>query len=107
MPIDVAKELTFTNRKVGAEEAQRLGLVTEVVDDPAAAAMELANTIAAKSPDAIRAAKRLLTEASDLSCADALKLETELQVPLLGSPNQLEAVQANMAKRAPEFVDPT
>ena len=37
---------------------------------------------------------------------DALKLETALQVSLLGSPNQVEAVQANMAKREPSFKDP-
>ena len=35
-----------------------------------------------------------------------VKLETELQVPLLGSPNQMEAVQANMMKRDPSFADP-
>jgi len=41
-----------------------------------------------------------------MSRADALKLETELQIPLLGSPNQTEAVQANMMKREPVFKDP-
>ena len=41
-----------------------------------------------------------------MSRADALKLETALQVTLLGSPNQMEAVQANMTKRDPDFKDP-
>jgi hypothetical protein len=41
-----------------------------------------------------------------MSRADALELETALQVALLGSANQMEAVQANMAKRAPDFKDP-
>lgn len=107
VPLDVAKELTFTHRTIGAEEAQRLRLITRVADDPVAAATGLARVIAGKSPHAIRAAKRLLNDANDLNRADALKLETELQVPLFGSPNQLEAVQANMAQRPPEFSDPT
>jgi len=66
----------------------------------------MAKAIATKSPHAIRAAKKLLNEAPGLSRADALKLETELQVPLLGSPNQMEAAQANMMKRDPSFADP-
>ena len=58
--IDVAKELTFTGRVFDGEEAARLGVVTRVADDPLAAARELAAEIAARSPDAVRAAKRLL-----------------------------------------------
>jgi hypothetical protein len=45
-------------------------------------------------------------EAPDLDTAAALRRETELQLPLLGSPNQLEAVQAVLGRRAPEFRDP-
>src|SRR4051795_3909894 len=55
--IDVAKELTFTGRVVSGSEGAVLGLVTRVADDPLAAALELAEQIAARSPDAIRAAK--------------------------------------------------
>ena len=58
--LDVAKELTFTGRIVGAEEAVQLGLVTRIAAEPLAAALALANEIAAKSPHAIRAAKLLL-----------------------------------------------
>ena len=103
---DVAKELTFTGRIVGAEEAVRLGLATRVEADPRAAALDLAKTIAAQSPHAIRAAKRLLDAAPALATRDRFLLETELQLSLLGSPNQLEAVTAVMTRRAPTFVDP-
>jgi enoyl-CoA hydratase/carnithine racemase len=103
---DVAKELTFTGRVVGAEEAVRIGLATRVETDPRAAALELARTIAAQSPHAVRAAKRLLDTAPSLSTPDRFLLETELQLSLLGSPNQLEAVTAVMTRRAPTFVDP-
>lgn len=102
---DVARELTYTGRRVSGTEALALGLVTRVVDDPQAEAKALADTIATKSPHAIRAAKALFERAPALGVAEGLALETELQLPLLGSKNQLEAVQANMQKRAPVFDD--
>jgi enoyl-CoA hydratase/carnithine racemase len=107
VPIDVAKELTFTGRTVSGTEASALGLVTRVADDPLAAAHELAAEIAKKSPDAVRAAKRLYDETwtSDDSAA-ALVLETDLQVGLIGSPNQIAAVMAGMSGEPPVFVDP-
>jgi enoyl-CoA hydratase/carnithine racemase len=104
--IDVAKELTFTGRPVSGAEARELGLVTRVADDPLAAALELAREIAAKSPDAVRSAKRLYNEAWNASPADALKLESELQTRLLGSPNQVAAVTAGMTKQPAAFEDP-
>lgn len=106
VPVDLAKELTFTGRIISGTEAAELGLATKVCDDPLEEALSMAKLIATKSPHAIRAAKRLLTDAPTLSRPDALKLETALQVALLGSPNQMEAVQANMAKRDPSFADP-
>jgi enoyl-CoA hydratase/carnithine racemase len=106
VPVDVAKELTFTGRIISGTEAVELGLATKVSDDPLADALETAKLIATKSPHAIRAGKALLRDAPGMSRADALKLETALQVTLLGSPNQTEAVQANMMKRDPSFEDP-
>jgi enoyl-CoA hydratase/carnithine racemase len=106
VPIDVAKELTFTARRVSGEEAAALGLVTRVADDPLAAARELAAEIAATSPEAVRAAKRLYEETWPAPAANALELETELQRSLMGSPNQLAAVVAGMKGEPPEFADP-
>ena len=60
--IDVAKELTFTARRIDGTEAARLGVVTRTADDPHAAAQELAAEIAQRSPDAVRGAKRLFDE---------------------------------------------
>jgi len=105
VPLDLAKELTFTGRVLSGAEAVELGLATKISEDPLRDAHEMAREIATKSPHAIRAAKKLLTDAPRLSRAEALKLETELQETLLGSPNQLEAVQANMMKREPSFGD--
>lgn len=103
---DVAAELTYTGRIVEAPEAAALGLVTRVCEDALGEATRLARVIAGKSPHAIRAAKRLYAAAPALDVRDAFLLETELQLELLGSPNQLEAVMARLQKRPPKFVDP-
>jgi enoyl-CoA hydratase/carnithine racemase len=105
--LDVAKELTFTGRFVEAEEALRLGLITRIADDARAAAHELAGEIASRSPDAIRHGKRLLNEAARARSEDALELEAELQRRLLGSPNQIAAVQAATSGEPAEFSDPS
>jgi enoyl-CoA hydratase/carnithine racemase len=103
--LDVAKELTFTGRVVSGEEAVALGLATRVSAKPREDALALAAEIAGKSPDAVRAAKRLLQESWQSSVADGLRLEEELQRSLIGKPNQLEAVKANFEKRTPKFKD--
>jgi enoyl-CoA hydratase/carnithine racemase len=103
--LDVAKELTFTGRIVGAEEARELGLVTRVVEEPLAVALEMAREIAGKSPDAIRYGKKLLEESWHADPATGLGLEASLQSELIGSPNQLEAVKANFEERPPKFAD--
>ncbi|MGA2924976.1 MAG: crotonase/enoyl-CoA hydratase family protein [Solirubrobacteraceae bacterium] len=105
--IDVAKELTYTARIVSGEEAHRLGLVTQLADDPLHAARELAAEIAAHSPDAVRAAKRLYDEAWTGTPAHTLALEAASQKRLIGSPNQVAAVTAGMTKQPAQFVDPS
>jgi enoyl-CoA hydratase/carnithine racemase len=104
--IDVAKELTYTARVLSGSEAGELGVVTHVVDDPLAAARELAAEIAERSPDAVRGAKRLLDEAWTGTPEQTLALEAEIQRGLIGSPNQLAAVTAGVTKQPAEFTDP-
>jgi enoyl-CoA hydratase/carnithine racemase len=104
--LDVAKELTFTGRIVRGSEAVTLGLATRLSESPRQDALALAREIASKSPDAIRAGKRLLNSASLVSVGEGLRMEESLQRGLIGGPNQVEAVQANMQKRAPQFRDP-
>jgi enoyl-CoA hydratase/carnithine racemase len=105
--IDVAKELAYTGRVFSGSEAHELGIVTHVEQDPLAAARELAAEIAAKSPDAIRGAKRLFDEAWTESPEQTLALEAAIQRGLIGSPNQLAAVTAGVTKQPAEFVDPS
>jgi len=102
---DVVRDLTYTGRVVTGEEALALGLVTRIEADPRGAALAAAHDVAAKNPAAIRAAKRLLNAATVVSPADGLMMESVEQQAILGSPNQVEAIAANMEKRPPRFAD--
>ncbi|HWW47181.1 MAG TPA: crotonase/enoyl-CoA hydratase family protein [Xanthobacteraceae bacterium] len=101
---DILRDLTFTGRVFSAQEAMSYGLATRVVEDPYKEAMEAAREIAGKSPDAIRAVKRLFNKLS-VDPAPALLAESVEQQKLIGSANQLEAVRANLDKREPRFSD--
>ncbi|WP_027544048.1 crotonase/enoyl-CoA hydratase family protein [Bradyrhizobium sp. WSM2254] len=101
---DILRDLTYTGRIFSAQEAMTYGLATRICDDPRAAALDVAREIAGKSPDAIRAAKRLLNNLS-VDPGPALLAESVEQQKLIGSANQTEAVRANLEKRAPRFAD--
>lgn len=101
---DVLRELTYTGRIFSAQEALSYGLATRIVDDPRAVALEVAREIAGKSPDAIRATKRMLNNLS-IDPGPALLAESVEQMKLMGGANQTEAVRANIEKRAPNFAD--
>ncbi|MET3916095.1 enoyl-CoA hydratase/carnithine racemase [Variovorax sp. OAS795] len=103
---DVVRELTFTGRVFSGEEALQLGFATRLAADPLAEALRMAHDIAARSPDAIRAGKRLLNAALSQGAGELLIAESVEQQALIGSPNQIEAVRANVERRAPGFSDP-
>lgn len=100
---DVIRRLTYTAAQIEAPQALSWGLVTELADDPKAAACALAEEIAGKSPSAIRAAKRLIAVAEDADEATVLLAESQEQSDLIGKPHQMEVIAANMSKRAPKF----
>ncbi len=100
---DVVRELTFTGRIFSGEEALRIGFATRLSADPLAEALQMAHDIATKSPDAIRAGKRLLNASLSHGVADLLIAESVEQQALIGSANQVEAVKANIERRAPRF----
>jgi enoyl-CoA hydratase/carnithine racemase len=104
--LDVAKELTFTGRIISGTEAGELGIATHVSENPFEKAMEMAREIAGKSPDAIRAAKKMLNASRFVSLEEGLSMEPEIQSTIISKPNQVEAVKANMENREPNFKDP-
>lgn len=102
---DVVRELCYTARIFDGAEALEYGFATRLSDDPHADAMELAHEIAGKSPDAVRANKRLLNMSRDQHAAEILLEESREQAGVIGRPNQIEAVMAGMAKRPGNFKD--
>ena len=104
--IDRLKELAFTGRVISGVEALASGLITDLKDDPYPAAVDLARDICNRSPDAIRAIKKLFDDSWRSAPREFLRREAELQMGVMGGRNQMEAVMANMEKRAPDFRDP-
>lgn len=101
---DALREWVYTAREFDAAEAQAAGLVTRLVEDPRGEALALARNIAGRSPDAVRSAKRLFGAMGSASEV-MLAMESAEQVALMRGENFREAVQANMARRRPEFRD--
>ncbi|MDX1784735.1 MAG: crotonase/enoyl-CoA hydratase family protein [Roseovarius sp.] len=101
---DVIRRMTYSATPVSAEQAAEWGLVTEIADDPLAVAEALASEIAGKSPSAIRAAKALIEYAeSGAPEDDVLLAESRAQTDLIGKPDQMEVISANLAGRPPKF----
>lgn len=102
---DQIRELTYTARVFSGAEAFDYGIATRICDDPYEAAHETAKQIAANSPSAIEAAKRMYN-AWPMTPLEALQMESDEQLKLMGSPNQRETLKAYQEKRAPVFEDP-
>lgn len=100
-----AAELILSGRTIGAEEAERIGLVSRVV--PAAELMTevsaLAETIASKSLPSLYAAKAALDTAMETSLADGLAFEKQAFAALFDTADQKEGMAAFREKRAPGF----
>ncbi|WIY23545.1 crotonase/enoyl-CoA hydratase family protein [Parasedimentitalea psychrophila] len=100
---DVLRRLTYTAEVVQAEQALNWGLVTELAKDPLVRAQDLASQIANQSPAAIRAAKRLIEQAEAEDRGSVLLAESTEQVALIGKPEQMEVIAAQMGGRKPVF----
>lgn len=102
---DIARELAMTGRIIDGAEANRIGLVTRESDTPHATAMELAHQLAELSPDAVRGVKRLFNNLYAKDAAEQFALERDIIGDLIGAPNQVEAITANLEQRTPRFTD--
>jgi enoyl-CoA hydratase/carnithine racemase len=100
-----ATELALTGETIDADEALRIGLVTQVVADDALldAAKAMAQKIAANPPHAVRMAKRLLREAQTAELKNILEMSGAMQALAHATKDNDEAVDAFLEKRVPKF----
>ncbi len=103
LPLDQAKELALTGRRLSGTEAAELNLVTRLSEEPLRKAGELAETLATRSPDAVAAGKKLLQDTRICDETSAFDTESRLQFRILGRANQREAMQANRENRKPQW----
>ena len=104
----MARELAYTGRRFTAAEAREMRLVNRVFDSREAlqaGVREMAATIAAKSPLAIRGTKEMITYARDHTVADSLNYIATWNAAMLMSEDLSAAMMANMTKQAPSFKD--
>jgi enoyl-CoA hydratase len=101
----MALELLTTARQVKAEEAAAIGIANHVYPaaDLGARGLEMARTIAANGPVAVRIAKQCAQRGLDLDLANACVLETQSFALSFASEDQKEGMSAFLAKRAPQF----
>ena len=100
-----ACELIFTGKMIDADEALRLGIVSQLAehDDLMATTMTLAHSIAAGPPIAIRLARRAMYRSQDSSLRDALEFETYAQNICRETADAKEGIKAFVEKREPRF----
>lgn len=108
MPQGVVRELAYTGRKFGADEAYRLGFVNSVYDSQDAmleAVMGIAAKIAANSPLAVTGCKEMLNFSRDHSVEDSLKYMATWQAGMFRPTDMMKTFQAKSQKQAPEYED--
>jgi len=105
MPIDKAKELTMTARIFDGREAEALGVVTHVSEDPLKDALAFVESLKEKSPDAVAGAKLLFNRSWRANDKTALDWETRLQKKIIGRANQRVAVARNSGEPDKPFME--
>jgi enoyl-CoA hydratase len=100
-----AMELVLTGRMMGAEEAERSGLVARVVPlaDLKTEAMKVAETIAGLSLPAVMIAKESVNRAYETTLAEGIRFERRVFQSLFGTGDQKEGMNAFVSKRQPSF----
>jgi enoyl-CoA hydratase len=101
-----AMEMVLTGRRIGAAEAERMGLVTMVVPSAETVdrALDLAGRVAAMPALAVAAAKASVNAAQESSLADGLRFERARFEALLDTADQREGMAAFLEKRPPAWM---
>ncbi len=107
IPYTVAADLLLTGRHITAPQALAIGLIGHIVPDGEALpkAMEIAESIAANGPVAVRAILRTMRETEGMAEADAFKIEAQLGMEVFRSQDAKEGPRAFTEKRKPHFHD--
>lgn len=100
---DILRELMYTARSFNGIEAVEYGIATRAMEDPLTYALKVAGEIAGKSPDAMRALKRITNDDEMARLEAGFLAEATEQQALIGTPNQMETVLAQMERRLPVF----
>lgn len=106
MPSGLARELAYSSRNLGAEEALACGFVNKVYEtqeEMLVAVRALATDIARHSPMAVHGTKKMLNFSRDHSVQDSLNYMATWQSGMLQVPDVQEAMQAGAEKRTPKF----
>lgn len=108
IPAGIARDLALTGRRFSAQDAERWGLCSQVLEDHAAAldaALALAREIAAKSPLAIAGVKQAQNYARDHSVAEGLEQIATWNAGMLRAEDLMAAIQAKRESRDAVFAD--
>jgi enoyl-CoA hydratase len=105
IPYTIAADLLLTGRHITAAEALEIGLIGHVVPDgqALAKALEIAETIAANGPVAVRAILRAIRETEGMPENDAFAVEARIGMAVFGSEDAKEGPRAFAEKRQPRF----
>ena len=106
MPAGLARELCFSSRNMGAEEARACGFINKVYDnhnEMLEGVRALATSIARHSPMAVHGTKAMLNYSRDHSVQDSLNHMATWQSGMFKAPDVKEAMRAGAEKRTPKF----
>jgi E-phenylitaconyl-CoA hydratase len=105
IPSAIAAEMLLTGKRIDAQEAYRIGLVSRIVprEQLMSTAGEIAETIISRAPLCVRATKEIMVSAQNMSLEDGLRRNKELAIYIATTDDFIEGASAFTQKRPPRF----